>query len=493
MIARNETPNPSLEIDTLVCQYLTRKQTGEALEMEAFARQFPEFEKELLKVLPTVDLLENGKKTERSNHIALKNLPENLKKDYEIVRLIGQGGMGVVYEAEHLLRSTVALKVMLPDRAKSDRRRFIREASISAKLHHPNIVPVFEIGEAGDLLYLSMKKIDGPDLREVLERRNSQRCTKSKRSIQIAEKLDGNWPMVAKIGFQVATALEYAHRHGVLHRDIKPANLILDAEENIWITDFGLAKMKSVHSSLTRSDNAVGTLRYMAPEQIDNICDERTDIFSLGVTLYEMTRGLNGRFSVLSSRHPLKKPSDKNSSIPKGLEDAILKACQPDPEDRFQSAGEFARELARYCDRRKKPRTPLLKLSSIAQLACVILLATLLSLGFFKAKPPTLNVVNTIRETPVVPVNHHQAMQSFDVNTGITTLRTQIAHQVDDAEEWLRGKMYLRSSDLEFTWDEGEQQIGLIFRYCGIPRNATIQNAYISNSRPNAVTSGKPI
>ena len=470
----------SVTVESLVDEFLTRKGFGESIDIEEFASAFPAFEDELLAVLPTVEFLESNFSTKTiPDEYAIENIPETLKAKYKIGELIGQGGMGVVYDAVHHMRSKVALKVMRPEKAETDRKRFIREASIASKLHHTNIVPVFDFGDIDNLLYLSMKRIVGPNLYEVLECRNSDSEAGNAESSRIAQKLDNNWSMVARVGYEVASALDYAHKKGVLHRDIKPANLIFDNTDKVWVTDFGLAKMKLLDSSLTRSNNAVGTLRYMAPEQIDNFCDERTDVYSLGITLYEMTRSLTGRYSFFYSRHPLPRPSEVNPDIPKGLEKAILKACMPEPEDRYQTAGEFAAELAKYCDRRAVERKPSLGYGAVVQLACMALLASLIWAGSFLPKKPTINVVNTVHQIPINPVIGSEAKQVFDEASGITTLTSRIAHGSDDAEEWLQGEMYLRSGDLEMTWDEGPQILALRFRYCGIPQNAEIVSAHI--------------
>lgn len=477
MIAENGNSElPEFELEDLVDQYLNEKRSGKSVEIEEFARRFPQFEFELRSLLPTIEMLDHPD-WEDSEFIPLIDqevLSKQLDKRYKIIRLMGQGGMGTVFEAEHDIRAKVALKVVNPNGCESNRQRFIREFKIAAKLHHPNIVPLFEFGHAGELLYLSMKKIEGPDLSQVLEA-VQHRNVASSRCVELAEAIKGDWSKVAQVGFQIASALDYAHSLGVLHRDIKPANLIFDSKGKIWVSDFGLARLKVEQTQLTKSRNAVGTLRYMAPEQMNNECDERSDIYSCGITLYELLCGLDIKQSIYYTRHPLQRPSQKDPTIPRALENVILKACQPNPEDRFQSAADLARALSKCCNRRKPERQKTTAFL-LASVACIAILS--LTFGYFKQlTAPSINVVKTIYNSPLDGSNRSQLVH--DTSTGTTTLKTIIEHRNDDAEEWLEGKMYLHSGDLELTWDEGQQIVGLKFRNCHIPKGSEILNASI--------------
>src|SRR5262245_45499110 len=258
--------------------------------------------------------------------------------DYRIVREIGRGGLGVVYEAEQQsLRRRVAVK-LLPPYALADgkaRERFRREANVAARLHHTNIVPVYEVGEADGALFYAMQFIDGRGLEQILEQRIQRRAsristagdsgperatafrqlssevvpasahpegTARERAASTAETTrnargegsstivedDGwaYWRTVARIGIQVADALSYAHERHVLHRDIKPSNLLLDPAGTVWITDFGLAKPaaheEGTSDSLTETGDILGTIRYLAPERLRGIGDARSDIYGLG-------------------------------------------------------------------------------------------------------------------------------------------------------------------------------------------------------------------
>src|SRR5215211_6434322 len=197
---------------------------------------------------------------------------------YRIEERVGRGGMGVVYRAEHLnLRRRAAIKIIAPDLAESDgfRERFTREARIAAALQHPNIVTVYDAGEADGLLYLAMQYIEGSDLASVL--RNQGRL-RPYRALDVCR--------------QIAAALDAAHAEGLIHRDIKPANVLIEGR-TAFLTDFGLTKrMDGTQTNLTKAGDVVGTIHYVAPEQIEGgRVDARTDIYSLGCLVYHCLTG----------------------------------------------------------------------------------------------------------------------------------------------------------------------------------------------------------
>jgi WD40 repeat protein/tRNA A-37 threonylcarbamoyl transferase component Bud32 len=278
-------------------------------------------------------------------------------RGYEIQRELGRGGMGVVYEAnQQALGRRVALKVLptLPGQDPRRVSRFKREVRAAARLHHTNIVPVFEVGEDAGLWFYAMQYIPGQPISDVL--------SAIRRHAPGSVGLGGSSPdadparyfrEVATAGKQVAEALACAHDHGVLHRDIKPANLIADDSGRVWVTDFGLAKIEN--EDLTQSGTVLGTLRYAAPEQIRGAPDARSDLYSLGLTLYELLT-LKPAFDADSPLQLLDRvahtepprPRSIDPRIPADLETIVLKAIDKEPARRYQSAGELAADLQRF-------------------------------------------------------------------------------------------------------------------------------------------------
>lgn len=239
-----------------------------------------------------------------------------------LVRLIGKGGMGAVYEARQPeLDRRIALKVLPLSLARDPAfaERFEREARTLARLDHSNIVRVHDAGRAGDWFYLALEYVDGVDLRQLLR---AGECTPRQALAIVA---------------QLCDALQYAHDQGVVHRDIKPENVLVDRRGHVKVADFGLAKLLGRAEGsfqLTRSDQAMGTLHYMAPEQVERplIVDHRADIYSLGVVLYEL---LTGELPI--GRFP--KPSEK-AGVDARLDEVVLKTLEKEPARRYQQASE---------------------------------------------------------------------------------------------------------------------------------------------------------
>jgi WD40 repeat protein/serine/threonine protein kinase len=303
------------------------------------------------------------------------------------VREIGRGGMGVVYEAvQESLGRHVALKILPFHRLMDPTHleRFRREARAAAQLHHTNIVPVFGVGEAEGVQYYAMQYIQGQSLDAVIAelRKNVQgRMTNDERmtndqgrspkspepgaqteiwdsTLGILSSLgighSSFFRNVAQVGVQVAEALAYAHKQRILHRDIKPSNLLLDRRGTVWITDFGLAKAEG-SEDLTGTGDIVGTVRYMAPERFQGKADPRSDVYSLGITLYEMLTlrpafagsdraGLAER--VIQEDPP--RPRSLDSHIPRDLDTIVLKAIAKEPAHRYASAEALAEDLRRF-------------------------------------------------------------------------------------------------------------------------------------------------
>ncbi len=230
--------------------------------------------------------------------------------DYHIIREVGRGGMGIVYEAEQIsLGRRVALKI-LPFAGTLDPKqlqRFKHEARAAAHLHHTNIVPVYAVGSERGVHYYAMPFIDGQTLGDVIRELKQQKEEEQTRSAQKTvhtqaadtvlrsdtvrnTRTPSFFTTVARWGKEAGEALEHAHGLGVIHRDVKPTNLLLDPQGKLWITDFGLARFQE-DAGLTLSGDLLGTLRYMSPEQAlarHGVVDHRTDVYSLGATLYEL-------------------------------------------------------------------------------------------------------------------------------------------------------------------------------------------------------------
>jgi serine/threonine protein kinase len=306
--------------------------------------------------------------------------------DFRIVREVGRGGMGIVYEAEQIsLGRRVALKV-LPFAATLDPRqlqRFHNEARAAASLDHPHIVHVHAVGCERAVHFYAMQFIDGQtlaatiaDLRQRSGRPvpteqqpttphvhgqpappSAETAPRAAASTERVRPDRAHFRRVAEWGAQAAEALDHAHQLGIVHRDVKPANLLVDGRGGLWVTDFGLAHIQS-DSRLTMTGDLVGTLRYMSPEQAlaqRVVIDHRTDVYSLGATLYELLtlepafRG-NDRQELLRQiafEEP-RAPRRINKAIPAELETIVLKAMEKNPADRYATAKNLAEDLRRF-------------------------------------------------------------------------------------------------------------------------------------------------
>ncbi|MDG3008217.1 WD40 repeat domain-containing serine/threonine-protein kinase [Paludisphaera mucosa] len=347
----------------LAGEFAERHRRGEQPSLSEFAERFPHEAERIHQLFPAMILLERH--LDGGPRLVPPPPPGRLG-EYRIVREIGQGGMGVVYEAvQESLGRHVALKV-LPMRLTLDARaleRFRREARIAAQLHHTNIVPVFGVGESDGIHYFAMQFIQGRNLASLLE---ALRAGEASPHALLPDSGDGPevdaaagrkpcyYHDVARIGVQVADALAYAHQQGVLHRDVKPANLLLDAQGTAWVTDFGLAKLVDA-ADLTMSGDLVGTVRYLAPERLNGSTEPGSDVYGLGLTLYELLTlrpafpgGPRGRLvrRILDEEPP--RPRKLIPTIPRDLETIILKAIAKDPRRRYRSASELRDDLGRF-------------------------------------------------------------------------------------------------------------------------------------------------
>ncbi|HEX4613049.1 MAG TPA: protein kinase [Urbifossiella sp.] len=397
---------------------------GKRPSVEEFARRYPDHAAEIHELLPALVLMEKAKAAPGSTGEPgpapppAGPAPVGQLAEYQLLREIGRGGMGVVYEAQQLsLGRHVAIKV-LPRHALLDPKqlgRFQREARAAARLHHTNIVPVYGVGEQDGVHFYVMQFIQGLGLDLVLDELRRLRgktppppvgaaapgpdaaatvsavvaarsllsgyrasaptgsytpAAPAQADASASARLPGRgdptplsdsgrqyWQGVARVGMQVADALAHAASQGVLHRDIKPSNLLLDDTGNVWVTDFGLAKDETADDDLTNTGDVIGTLRYMAPERFQGRADLRSDIYSLGLTLYEMLV-LRPAFGGADRKALVKAvldddpvpPRALDRAVPRDIETVVLKAIARDPDQRYQTPAEMADDLKRFVE-----------------------------------------------------------------------------------------------------------------------------------------------
>lgn len=259
---------------------------------------------------------------------------------YEVVGELGQGAMGVVYKAtDPLIDRIVAIKTITLSLAQEEREeyeaRFYQEAKAAGRLSHPNIVTIYDVGRSGDVAYIAMEFLQGRELRDIL---NDEKLLPVDQVIDIVA--------------QVALGLAYAHEHGIIHRDIKPSNIMVLRDNHVKITDFGIARMAS-SGVRTQTGMVLGSPKYMSPEQVmGKLTDQRSDIFSLGVMLYEMLTGkppfmgenVNAIMYQTLNAIP-QPPSSVNAVVPDMLNFIVAKALAKDVEHRYQNARDFANDL----------------------------------------------------------------------------------------------------------------------------------------------------
>ena len=438
----DKEPSSADLLGSIADEFVDSYRQGLCPSVEEFIKRYPKHADELREILPPLVLMEKAKSPRPAGSSPAAALPPIQQLgDYQILREVGHGGMGVVYEAKQLsLGRHVAIKVLGTHALLDPRQlaRFQREARSAAKLHHTNIVPVFGVGEDAGLHYYVMQFIQGLGLDLVLdelrrlrqpaarvspteraagkeadpaERRHaaadvtqsllrddfrrrdpsvtlatgphaappdetspgggrptgttrpmeataSIRLTGQAETSSLSDSGSRYWRSIARIGMQVADALAHATGQGVLHRDIKPSNLLLDGSGKVWVTDFGLAKA-SDSDDLTHTGDVVGTLRYMAPERFNGEGDPRSDIYSLGLTLYELLT-LRPAFDETDRNRLIKQvmhdvpvqPRRLNARVPRDLETVVLKAIARDPSHRYQTPAEMADDLTRFVEDR---------------------------------------------------------------------------------------------------------------------------------------------
>jgi serine/threonine protein kinase/tetratricopeptide (TPR) repeat protein len=495
-------------IELLADSFIARFRSGERPSIDEYASKYPELADEIRAILPALVELElNQSPGGTATGNVQGSAPDHagaaprVLGDYLILREIGRGGMGVVYEAvQQSLGRHVALKV-LPNQSlagSSHLERFQLEARAAARLHHTNIVPVFGVGSQDGVHYYAMQFIQGQGLDEVFEElrrlrsgrienaqprkpgesdaarpltqatalglltgrfhaggaqavdnnQESRSHSPADLAATVAESggpapassrsdvssgsgsaahvtLSGShaetqyYRSIARLGSQVADGLAYAHSQGILHRDIKPSNLLLDARGTVWVTDFGLAKAEGT-DALTHTGDIVGTLRYMAPERFDGWSDPRSDVYSLGITLYELFT-LHYPFQEPNRAKLIERvmhdapvsPRKLDRKLPRDLETIILKAIAKEPAHRYASAEQLAEDLRRFLAdkpvlaRRSSPaeqawrwcrRNPALAATSILAIAALLAAVVVLAVSNFRIARTSQALATALRE-----------------------------------------------------------------------------------------------
>jgi len=418
-------------VEVLADEFMARQRQGECPTIEEYTARYPEWAEEIRVLFPTIAALEKLKVRQQrtpDGRVSLAGYRLERLGDFRVIREIGRGGMGIVYEAEQeSLGRHVAIKV-LPRQSLVEPKhlqRFRCEARTAAALHHTNIVPVFGVGQQEGFHYYVMQYIDGVGLDRVLARleHGPAKASGDGLSRVVRELLDEQqnpppaspeppdatgslpppgrdpilqttlpvrthlttsgvpllsaprhapppdsartmapvtayWDSVARLGIQIADALQYAHSKGTLHRDIKPANLIVDSQGVVWVADFGLAKALE-HEPVSRSGDIVGTLAYMAPEQLQGRADPRSDIYSLGLTVYELLtlrpafqEADRTRLLQRIAREQPPRPRQIRPEVPRDLETIVLKAIAHEPGHRYASAQALAADLRCFLEDR---------------------------------------------------------------------------------------------------------------------------------------------
>lgn len=387
-VAVNREGNGSaLTLETLADRFAAETRGGLSPTIEGYARRYPAFADDIREVFPALIALEHWK-LDKEAECLRRNVPREFPLhqlgEYRLLREIGRGGMGVVFEAaQGPSKRRVAVKV-LPWRYGASvprwRKRFEAEVRTISQLKHPNIVEIYGFGEQEGYCYFVMQLVEGVSLDRLINRFEDvdelcldEELRLSRQSLDDDEPFPdvnsqddpppqrlrrNSWREFARMMYQAARAVDFAHREGVLHNDVKPGNVLVDSLGRVRVGDFGLAKNLEAETG-EPTDELAGTLRYMAPERFSGASDARTDVYSLGVTTYE-----------LITHSPLYSPSDRgpllaeiekgafhpprrlNPEIPPALEAIVLKALEYAPGDRYQTAHAMAADLLRFANGR---------------------------------------------------------------------------------------------------------------------------------------------
>jgi eukaryotic-like serine/threonine-protein kinase len=397
LLVPRPTSLAATEVEALLTEvvddFMGRVGRGDQPEIEDYVVRNPSIGKLLRELLPALQVMGPASLAASGTGGMAVSIVPGCLGDFYILRQIGQGGMGIVYEAEQIsLVRRVALKV-LPFAATLDAKqlqRFQNEARAAAHMHHRHIVPVYTAGCERGVHYYAMQYIDGQSMSALIQELRFHRAEHAEHEAIDAPRstLSGQRSLpftppdnatprpgkfaterlaidaeffrtVARWGRQAAEALEHAHQLGIVHRDIKPANLLIEGSDHLWITDFGLAHLQG-DNNLTMTGDLLGTLRYMSPEQAQagrNRVDHRTDIYSLGVTLYELLT-LEPAFAGTDRHEVLRRiaveepalPRRLNAAIPKELEIILLKATAKFAGERYPTSQELADDFGRFLE-----------------------------------------------------------------------------------------------------------------------------------------------
>jgi serine/threonine protein kinase len=387
--------------EILASQFVEELRQGHHPSIELYARRFPPHAAGIREFFPVLAMLENAR-IDKETASLRQNMPERFPFTqlgrYEILCEIARGGMGVVFQARDVQSQQVVAVKLLPWRMSvvpEWLRRFEQEAKTASQLHHRNIVPVSASGHEHGYCYYVMRFVNGVSLDRVIERLSQtngviyhdeiRRLEAARPTGFVASSLltpgterqvysesappqrrrrltSSSWRAFARIGIQAAQALEFAHRAGILHNDIKPGNVLLDVDGRVWVTDFGLSQPFSTSASIshcglrTGIHSGAGTLRYMAPERLLGTSDHRSDIYSIGMTLYELVlqrpahceKDPEQLISAVLDHVP-QTPCSVRSEIPTDLETIILNCIAKDPADRYRTAADLGADLLRFC------------------------------------------------------------------------------------------------------------------------------------------------
>jgi serine/threonine protein kinase/Flp pilus assembly protein TadD len=391
-------PAADESLGRLLDELTARLQAGEPIDLAEEARRHPHHADALRALFPAlaaIRALSESPEADRAVPPAVPGGVAGVLGDFRIVREVGRGGMGVVYEAEQLsLGRRVALKV-LPFAAVVDPRhlqRFQNEARAAAALDHPHVVKIHAVGCDRGVHFIAMQFVDGRTLAELIAERRPKPAPAGSADPTVTHGAPAPAPAAetraaaraptervrSDAGFcrraaewaaQAADGLEHAHGLGVVHRDVKPSNLLVDGRGQVYVADFGLAKL-ATDPGVTGTGDLLGTVRYMSPEQADakhDLVDHRSDVYSLGVTLYELLT-LTPAFDGADRRAILSKvtgsdpvaPRRLERAVPRDLETVVLKAMDKDPARRYQAARDLADDLRRFLNNepvRARPAT----------------------------------------------------------------------------------------------------------------------------------------